>query len=241
MNYKEHGTKVYQLKSIGDQHATFEHTGLFEQPESMEVAHEDLKKWKATKALMPKLCPSQYCSIAVSMAHPSIEQDFQKHQVALALHQAAQTHAMSEKQVAFSLNPAGLCAKAKVTKKGALKLVPLGHITMVTIEKPHMLTIEAFSKKWLISPWKMDSMFDKPEHPLLPFWWAKKSNDTTVRNLEWHQVVVNNCKIPILTNTGPVEAHTQLIFPKETEDEEPAGGAGEAPTPAKKRKKKQTA
>jgi hypothetical protein len=43
-----------------------------------------------------------------------------------------------------------------------------------------MLTIEAFSKKWLISPWKMDSMFDKPEHPLLPFWWAKKSNDTTV-------------------------------------------------------------
>ena len=40
--------------------------------------------------------------------------------------------------------------KAKVTKKGALKLVPLGHIT---IEKPHMLTLEAFSKKWLISPW----------------------------------------------------------------------------------------
>lgn len=126
---------------------------------------------------MPKLCPSQYCSTAVSMAHPSIEQDFQKHQVALALHQAAQTHAMSEKQVAFSLNPAGLWTKAKVTKKGALKLVPLGHIT---IEKPHMLTLEAFSKKWLISPWKMDSMFDKPEHPLLPFWWAKKSNDTTV-------------------------------------------------------------
>ena len=59
--------------------------------------------------------------------------------------------------------------------------------------------------------------------------------------MEWHQVVVNNCKIPILTNTGPVEAKTRLIFPKETEDEEPAGGAGEDPTPAKKRKKNKTA
>ena len=54
-------------------------------------------------------------------------------------------------------------------------------------------------------------------------------------------MVVNNCKIPILTNTGPVEAKTRLIFPKETEDEEPAGGAGEDPTPAKKRKKNKTA
>ena len=198
--------------------------------------HEELKKWKATKTPMPKLCPPHYCKAAVSMAHPSVQQDFQKNQVALALHQAAQSNALSEKQIAFSLHPAGLWTIAKVTKKGALKLVPLGHITMVIDERPNMLTIEAFSKKWLISPWKMDSMFEKPEHPLLPFWWAKTSNDMDVCNLEWHQVVVNQCKIPILTNTGPVEANTQLIFPKDAEEEQ----EDEAPTAAKKKKRKTT-
>ena len=140
---------------------------------------------------MPKLCPPQYCKAAISMARPSMLQDFQKNQVALALRQAAQAHSLSEKQIAFSLRPTGFWAIAKVARKGALKLVPVGHITMVTDEKPHMLTIEAFSKKWLITPWKMDSMFEKPEHPLVPFWWAKKSNDMDVCNLEWHHVVVN--------------------------------------------------
>ncbi|CAK9094208.1 Uncharacterized protein SCF082_LOCUS44288, partial [Durusdinium trenchii] len=236
VNYKEYGTQVWELKSINDQHAIFEHNALFEHPQSLEVDHEELKKWKAAKTPMPKLCPPHYCKAAVSMAHPSVQQDFQKNQVALALHQAAQSNALSEKQIAFSLRPAGLWTLAKVTKKGALKLVPLGHITMVIDERPNMLTIEAFSKKWLISPWKMDSMFEKPEHPLLPFWWAKTSNDMDVCNLEWHQVVVNQCKIPILTNTGPVEANTQLIFPKDAEEEQ----EDEAPTAAKKKKRKTT-
>ena len=66
----------------------------------------------------------------------------------------------------------------------------------------------------------------------------KKSTDPTVCNLEPHEPVVNHCKIPNLTTTGPVEAHTQFIFPKEPQDEEPADGPTGAATPAKKRKTK---
>ena len=103
---KKHGAKVFQLLSVDDQKAVFQHRAILaDQPENVDVAHQDLKLWKVTKNKMPMQCPLPIAQM--HMPGLLVQQDFEKLPVAMVLHQAYTAHQVKPDQISFSIYPSG--------------------------------------------------------------------------------------------------------------------------------------
>lgn len=235
---KDHGNKVFQLLSIDDTHFHMVHHGILETPLQIEVAFEDGKKWKVTKAKMPVLCGAAYTKNALPQAHPMVLVEWQRLQLSQALHKAHQTCALSEKQIAFAINPSGLYT-LQPFKKNQLKLVPLGHVAHWQSPKDPIVAIHHFGKTWSITPWKQDSLFDNDASPLIPWCWVKKAGKEQVATVEWSQLTSEGIKIPVLTNGAPLEKGVLLLQEDQTAaKDQPAAKEEEESQPAPKKKKK---
>lgn len=235
---KEYGNKVFQLKSIDDTHFHMVHNGTLEAPVQVQVAFEDGKKWKKTKNPTPILCGASYTRAALPQVHPVALIEWEKLQVASALHKAHHSNSLNEKQ-AFAIHPSGLYT-LQGFKKNQLKLVPLGHVSHWQAAKDPTLGIQHFGKTWSITPWKQDTQLDSPEHPLVPYFWVKKTKDQ--HNLEWGQITCEGVKIPILSNPQPVEKEVQLLYPapdteKEQDKTKATGEASQSSQPPTKKKR----
>ena len=118
---KQHGSKVFELVT----RCTFQPQSFFaDNPEVVLAPHKDLKLWKVARAKQPLLCDKQIAKAGMPGHNPVLVQEFQKHQVNLALHNAYLANTISEDQIAFATSPAGCYTLQANKKKGQLKLVP---------------------------------------------------------------------------------------------------------------------
>lgn len=240
-NPKDHEQKVFIFMKIDDSHATMLHQPILGPELEVKVPHKDLKLWKPTKARMPKMCDPTYAHAALPQNHMMVQMEYQKLQVAMALHKAMEAHQVTESQVAFTINPTGLYTKTKVPKKHQLKLVPLGTIAYIKAEKvtDAMVVVAAFGHQWQIQQWKPDAQFDNPDCPLVPFWWCRKTKEEEEdANMSISHLTIDTIKIPILTNEAPIEKDQPLLYLMPDRDE---GGQAEAKAKAKSQGKKRKA
>lgn len=158
---KKHGAKVFQLLSVDDQKAVFQHRAILaDQPENVDVDHQDLKFWKVTKNKMPMQCPLPIAQM--HMPGLVVQQDFEKLQVSMVLHQAYTAHQVKPDQVSFSIYPSG-CYTLQPVKKKALKLIPLGMVTKAKQDAKLKVAIHHFGKVWAISPYSQNNKFVEDE------------------------------------------------------------------------------
>ena len=147
---KKHGTKVFQLLSVDDQKAVFQHRAILaDQPKNVDVDHQDLKFWKVTKNKMPMQCPLPIAQM--NMPGLLVQQDFEKLQVAMVLHQTYTAHQVKPDQISFSIYPSG-CYTLQPMRKKAMKLIPLGVVTKARKDAKLKVAIHHFGKVWAISP-----------------------------------------------------------------------------------------
>ena len=124
--FKKHGTKVFQLLSVDDQKAVFQHRAILaDQPKNVDVDHQDLNK-------MPMQCPLPIAQM--HMPGLLVQQDFEKLQVAMVLHQTYTAHQVKPDQISFSIYPSG-CYTLQPVRKKAMKLIPLGVVTLQDQER----------------------------------------------------------------------------------------------------------
>ena len=233
---KKHGAKVFQLLSVDDQKAFFQHRAILaDQPENVDVDHQDLKFWKVTKNKMPMQCPLPIAQM--HMPGLVVQQDFEKLQVSMVLHQAYTAHQVKPDQVSFSIYPSG-CYTLQPVKKKALKLIPLGMVTKAKQDAKLKVAIHHFGKVWATSPYSQNNKFVEDEKTcLIPFWWVQKGTSDAY-NMQWSHVTQDGIKIPCLTNETPLEKNEALIVQKEEANDEDTGDhAGDASQPKKKAKK----
>ena len=233
---KKHGTKVFQLLSVDDQKAVFQHRAILaDQPESVHVDHQDLKFWKVTKSKMPMLCPLPM--VQKQMPGMPAQQDFEKLQLGIALHHAYTAHEVKPEQISFAINPIG-CYTLQPIKKKALKLIPLGTIAKVKTDAKVKVAIHHFGHVWAISPYPQDTKFQGDEKSgFIPFWWVQKSQEDA-HSMQWSYVMQDGIKIPCLTNECPLEKNVELIVPKESGNDEGNADNSEHASQAKKKARK---
>ena len=114
--------------------------------------------------------------------------------------------------VAFALHPAAVFSLKKVTKKGALKLLPWGIVSKAKKKPEHNTYIEYCGLFWNIAPFKACSNFAQAEGVLSPFWWCKGTTESEFANMEFVHLKKNGIKIPYLQNCKPLAKHEQLMF-----------------------------
>lgn len=234
---KHHSSKVFQLVTMDDQNAHFSHQALFaDKPEVVLVPHKDLKLWKVTRAKQPLLCDKQIAKAGMPSHNPMLLQEFQKHQVNLALHNAYLANTISEDQIAFATNPASCYTLQAFKKKGQLKLVPVGNATKAKDGSKPKLAIQFGGQCWAIGSYTQDSKFNQ-KGSLIPFWWVQKTAEEEDCNMVWSNVVQDGIKIPILTNSIPLDKHVQLLVMKDGHEDDQEDHKDQE-KPAKKKAKK---
>ncbi len=107
---------------------------------------------------MPLLASQALMTKAMPLANPNVLEEFQKRQIAMALHQAFQTHSVGESHVACAANQQGLWAIHAI-KKTQFKLVPLGPISKAKQGQDPKLQINHFGAKWAIGSFKQNMGF----------------------------------------------------------------------------------
>ncbi|CAE7886193.1 unnamed protein product [Symbiodinium necroappetens] len=207
---KDHGAKVFQLTDLTDDHATMTHKPLFQDKEEVHVPLQKLPTWKATKALMPMLCPQELAT--EGMTAKLLLEERARSEVQLALHKAAERHHVDAQTIAFGQNPQGVFA-AKAIRK-TIRLVPLGPVNKAkSTAKETKLLIEHGGHSWTIGPFRQNVHFEA-DSPccLIPYFWCKPTSEPSEVTMVHSTVVESGITIPCLENPAPLEQCQQLLF-----------------------------
>ena len=211
LNAKDHGHKIFQHISCTETACIMVHQPLFHPKEEVHVPFDQLKLWKLTKMHPPEKCEGAKQDQHVPQHNPLVQADMQRSHVQKALLQACMDHAVTADQVAFTNHPNHVWSLQKM-KKGALKFVPCGTVSKLKGEPvKDKIYIKAFGHDWQVQPYKAWSDFSKDGGVLSPFWWVKAAGQGEDGNMSASEIVVDACKIPILTNSSPVAAHDKLL------------------------------
>ncbi|CAE7203788.1 unnamed protein product [Symbiodinium sp. CCMP2592] len=162
---KDHGAKVFKLTDVTDDHATMTHKPLFQDEEEVHVPLQKLPMWKATKAMMPMLCPQDLAR--EGMTAKLLLEERARSEVQLALHRAAEKHHVDAQTIAFGQNPQGLFAIKTIRK--TIRLVPLGTVNKAkSTAKETKLLIQHGGHSWTIGPFRQNAQFERARPPRLP-------------------------------------------------------------------------
>lgn len=212
-HHKDFPHKIFLLHQVTEVHCLFIHQPLFQAPLEVKVDFLNLKDWRPTKAPMSLACPLPKAEAHMVQKHGAVELELQKSHVQKCLLQACQDNDPTCNDVVFSCSPQHVWASKKISKKGGLKLYPCGIVSLLkgtpASEKHY---IKAFGKMWLISAMKALVNFEKDEGVLSPFWWVKCAGDHEDHNMAFGEVTIEGCKIPVLQNIGPIQAHECLLI-----------------------------
>ncbi|CAE7586996.1 unnamed protein product [Symbiodinium sp. CCMP2592] len=182
---KDHGAKVFKLTDVTDDHATMTHKPLFQDEEEVHVPLQKLPMWKATKAMMPMLCPQDLAR--EGMTAKLLLEERARSEVQLALHRAAEKHHVDAQTIAFGQNPQGLFAIKTIRK--TIRLVPLGTVNKAkSTAKETKLLIQHGGHSWTIGP------------------------ETSEVTMVHSTVVESGITIPCLENPAPLEQHQPLLW-----------------------------
>ncbi|CAJ1451473.1 unnamed protein product [Effrenium voratum] len=207
---KDHGAKVFELTDMTDDHATMTHKPLFHDQEEVHVPLQKLPTWKATKALMPMLCPEELAR--EGMTAKILLEERARSEVQLALHKAAERHHLDAQTIAFGQNPQGLLATKAIRK--TIRLVPLGMVNKAKpTTKETKLLIEHGGHTWTIGPFRQNLQFEADSPAcLIPFFWCKPTSEPSEVTMVYSTVVEFGITIPCLENPAPLEPRQQLLF-----------------------------
>ncbi|CAJ1341971.1 unnamed protein product, partial [Effrenium voratum] len=207
---KDHGAKVFELTDMTDDHATMTHKPLFHDQEEVHVPLQKLPTWKATKALMPMLCPEELAR--EGMTAKILLEERARSEVQLALHKAAERHHLDAQTIAFGQNPQGLLATKAIRK--TIRLVPLGMVNKAKpTTKETKLLIEHGGHTWTIGPFRQNLQFEADSPAcLIPFFWRKPTSEPSEVTMVYSTVVEFGITIPCLENPAPLEPRQQLLF-----------------------------
>ncbi|CAJ1376708.1 unnamed protein product [Effrenium voratum] len=207
---KDHGAKVFELTDMTDDHATMTHKPLFHDQEEVHVPLRKLPTWKATKALMPMLCPEELAR--EGMTAKILLEERARSEVQLALHKAAERHHLDAQTIAFGQNPQGLLATKAIRK--TIRLVPLGMVNKAKpTTKETKLLIEHGGHTWTIGPFRQNLQFEADSPAcLIPFFWCKPTSEPSEVTMVYSTVVESGITIPCLENPAPLEPRQQLLF-----------------------------
>ncbi|CAJ1458350.1 unnamed protein product [Effrenium voratum] len=200
---KDHGAKVFELTDMTDDHATMTHKPLFHDQEEVHVPLQKLPTWKATKALMPMLCPEELAR--EGMTAKILLEERARSEVQLALHKAAERHHLDAQTIAFGQNPQGLLATKAIRK--TIRLVPLGMVNKAKpTTKETKLLIEHGGHTWTIGPFRQNLQFEADSPAcLIPFFWCKPTSEPSEVTMVYSTVVESGITIPCLENPAPLE------------------------------------
>ena len=204
----------------------------------LDVPFADLGKWKVTRL---KICPATTAQQLIPQSVPLAKEEQKRLQATLALYEAHEKHPVSHLQVGFAIHPMGVYTLQALKKPKALKLVPMGSLSKAKEQPPKgSITMDHGGVSWQINAWKQLQCFEdapKSQDTLVPFWWCKPSQEEF--NMEFGHVQVSTSggtvKVPVLTNSAPVEANGLLLYQK-VENPEDMEATEQGPA-AKKRAK----
>ncbi|CAE7536327.1 unnamed protein product, partial [Symbiodinium sp. CCMP2592] len=207
---KDHGAKVFKLTDVTDDHATMTHKPLFQDEEEVHVPLQKLPMWKATKAMMPMLCPQDLAR--EGMTAKLLLEERARSEVQLALHRAAEKHHVDAQTIAFGQNPQGLFAIKTIRK--TIRLVPLGTVNKAkSTAKETKLLIQHGGHSWTIGPFRQNAQFEADSaFCLIPYFWCKPTSETSEVTMVHSTVVESGITIPCLENPAPLEQHQPLLF-----------------------------
>ena len=218
---------MYELTHADDTKVTMTHQGILQPVETIDVLpFQDLKKWTVSKHGMPELCPKDVAKVYLYHNFGPFQEEIEKAKLYLALAQLGQQHGPNEDLLAFSMAPQHLYAGKDISKKGQLKLIPLGNLAKAKENQSSKICVVKGANKWLITAPKQLSKFAANQPgSLVPFWWVKLGEEA---NMEYSMLQQHCFKIPILQNCQSIAANSPLLppYPKE-EAEEPEGKAEE--------------
>ena len=193
-----------------DDHATMTHKPLFQEPEEVQVPLQKLPTWKATKTLMPMLCPDELAT--EGMTAKILLEERARSEVQLALHKAAERYHLDAQTIAFGQNPQGLFA-AKAVRK-TLRLIPLGMVNKAkSTTKDTKLLIQHGGHSWSIGPLRQNLHFEADSPAcLIPYFWCKPTSEPSEVTMVHSTILESGITIPCLENPGPLEQHQPLLF-----------------------------
>lgn len=238
VNTKDFDTQVFQFDTITDAEATFVHSPILGQKETVKVPLDQLYKWKATRAMMPHEFQANFVQSLMYQHSDSAKEELAKLEVTMALHSAIAAHSVSEAHVCFALHPQGIFAIQETKKVKALKLVPIGHVTKLKPQQEAKVEIKHQGHRFGVSSWKQYTNLDTPKGGHMdPFWWVKSTTDPVLVNMEHATIVQDGITIPILQNLKAIKPKEQLLFLKAIEENQ-GGDQESAPKPKAKKQRK---
>lgn len=218
---------MYELTHADDTKVTMTHQGILQPVETVDVPFQDLKKWKVSKHGMPELCPKDVAKVYLYHNFGPFQEEIEKAKLYLALAQLGQQHAPTDDLLAFSIAPQHLYARKDISKKGQLKLIPLGNLAKAKENQSSKIFVVKGANKWLITAPKQLSKFEANQPgSLVPFWWVKLGEEA---NMEYSMLQQDGFKIPILQNCQSIAANSPLLLPNKEAEQEPDGKAEEEP------------
>ena len=126
---KDHEDKVFEFKSIAEDHMVFCHVPIFGEPETILVSFNELKGWKFTKRNPPKMCPLQVSKAKVAQNSDIFKAELKRIELQHILLEGFKDHITDvHGSLIFASMPGPALFCSQKLKKGGLVLYPTGTV-----------------------------------------------------------------------------------------------------------------
>lgn len=221
-NYKLKGgdDKIWTFLEITDEHGIFVHKPLFgSKEETLKLDHENLKNMKRHEKPVPALRDQSLVDSLLPHKSTFMKVEEMKAKAFVQLFEYYKNNQLEDGSICIGTKGAGAFA-GKTFKKGDLKLVPLGAITVVKEAKKSMLAVLVASsgETFSVAPPKVD--WEDKTGTVVPYFAIGKAASGNEGTMEKTTVKITSwLTAPVYRNSVKLEKGTPLTLPAEEEEE----------------------
>ncbi len=222
-NYKHKGDdKIWTFKEITDEHGIFVHKPLFgNKEETLKLDYEELKNMKRHEKPLPALRDQSLVDSLLPHKSNFLKLEEMKAKALVQLFECYRSNQVEAGSICIGTKGAGAFA-GTTFKKGELKLVPLGTITVVKEAKKSMLAVLVASsgEMFNVAPPKVD--WEEKSGTIVPYFAIGKATGENESTMEKTTMKLNSwLTVPVYKNSLKLEKGTPLTLPAEEEEVQP--------------------